>query len=91
MTCAQGVILSARQPERGLGGKELDYGRAVRLKGLWNGSFHLNLQIQTDSDTDFVLRGNTNETSDRSFALLGRLANNLGPKLILVNGFYTIG
>ncbi len=69
----------------------MDYGQAVRLKGLWNGSFNLNLQIQTDSEKDFVLRGNTNETSDRSFALLGRLANNLNLKLILVNGFYTIG
>ncbi len=69
----------------------MDYSRAVRLKGLWNGSFHLSLQIYTDSDADFVLRGDSNEVSDKSFALLGRLAHNLNLKLKLANGFYTIG
>ncbi len=69
----------------------MEYDQAVRLKELWNRSFRLNLQIETDIEYSFNLCGNRNETSEELLAILKHLTDQLNLNLKVNYANYTIG
>ncbi len=68
----------------------MEYDRAVRLRELWNGNFHLNLTVKKGLSYDYILHGVNSETSVESMAVLKRLAEKLHLELKARSTFYTI-
>ncbi len=68
----------------------MKFDRAVRLRQLWNGSFHLNLVVRHNVSFGYYLFGTNKDASPQAMSMLGRLADHLMLELTCSYSHYTI-
>ena len=68
----------------------MKFGQAVRLKELWNGSFHLTLAIKYNENDSYYLFGFSKETPPEMLGVLAHMSERLLLKMTINHSYYTV-